>query len=275
MLVGTIVHDMIANALRVFRHAHTEQSNLKAPATTIYNDALAASAKAADRLKRGLSVPIGTRVLLHHLEKGSFEMNESIARESMASYLDAFEVSSAWDWLRSTDPKQWEPVKAATDRKESIQASAKLGFHAALGLKVYTPYDIAVKSENEFVIIDWKTGTKSASSVAQASRQTASYALRALDLGIALENVRLAPFWLQPGEPWVTRSVKPAEIEDVIGGIEDHDAAELAMVTKRTFSAKSVEWHASKDDFKPNVGRWCADCKYRKVCPEGKEVESG
>lgn len=272
MLVGTVVHEMIASTLGVFKATHREQSNLKAPARTIFNDALAASAKAAERINRGLSVPIGTRVLLHHLEKGSFEMRETVARESLAGYLDAFEGSTAWEWLRSTETKDWEPVKTETDRKETILASEKLGFQRSLGLKIYTPYDIAVKTPNEFVIIDWKAGSKSSVSVALANRQTASYALRALDKDISLESVRLAPFWLQCGEPWVPRQVDPAEIEDVVRAIEEHDAAELALLRERRLGVNSAEWHASKADFKPNVGRRCADCKYRKVCPEGREA---
>jgi hypothetical protein len=270
MLVGTIAHDWIANALRIFRATGRVKANLKTPALIMFDDALMMSASAAGKLNKGLSVPIETRVLLHHLEEGTFEARENMARDSLANYLDAFEGSSAWEFLQTTELKRWEPIKAATDSKESVLASGKLGFSRSLGLRVYTPIDAAVRFRGDFIIADWKTGTKSASAIASANRQTASYALRALDLGIPLEQVKLAPFWLQAGERWEPRSVQKDEILDVCRGIEEHDTAERTLLKERRGVSGSVEWFAAKDNFPPNVGRWCADCKYRKVCPEGR-----
>lgn len=273
MLVGTIAHDVISNVLRLFKATGTAKSNLKAPALVLFDDALATSSEAAAKLKKGLSVRIETRLVLHHLEKGSFEARETLARESLIAYLDAFEGSSAWQRLQSSARKVWEPIKAATDPKEYVLASPALGFEQSFGLRVYTPYDVAIRSKDDFVIIDWKTGNKSAWAIASATRQTASYALRGLYLGIPLDHIKLAPYWLLPGEPWEPRAIRPEEIEDVCRGIEEHDAAELAMLEERKDAKGKVEWFAKKEDFQPHVGTWCADCKYRKVCPEGRALD--
>ena len=269
MLVGTITHDLIANALRLFKATGKVRPGMHRQGVALFDDALTASAKAAPRVNQGLAVPIGTQVLLHHLEKGSFEMRETLARESLVTYLDAFEASVAWDWLRSTERRDWQQVKAATDRKESIIASSKLGFQSSIGLRIYTPYDLALKVSDDFLIIDWKTGEKSSRAMASAKRQTAIYALRALDKDFPLENIKLAPYWLKADRQVETRTVEADEIADVIRGIEEHDMTERALLTERKDGEGKVEFCASKEDFQPKVGRHCADCKYRKLCPEG------
>lgn len=274
LLVGTLTHDAIGMALRLFKARGRVKTDLKAPALTLFDDAIAASAKTAEVVRQGRSVRIGQRVLLHHLEDGPHELRETIARERLAAYLEAFESSSAWEILRASDRSRWEDVLAATDPKQFVDASPPLGFKKGFDLRIYTPFDAAFRSKGEFVIVDWKTGEKTGKSICEARRQTASYALWALSRGIRLERILLQPFWLQQDESWDPQPITAEEIEDVRGGIVEHDKAERRLLRQIVDSRGQVTFHARIEDFPTKSGSACAGCRYRSVCTEGKEVST-
>jgi hypothetical protein len=270
LLVGTITHDMVGNALRLYKARRIVKNNLRDAALVLFDDAVGASASAAEKVREGNSVRIGRRVLLEHLAGPPNRVSEALARESLLSYLEAIENSSAWKFLRTTDTSKWKDVASGTDPKESVEASLKIGFQSGFSLRVYTAFDLAFRHEGEFIIVDWKTGVKSSRAIASARRQTTGYSLWALKRSVPLERVRLQPFWLRSGEKWEPTPVSVEELDDVQRSIETHDAIERKVLREERDGKSNVIYHARLDDFPPRPSRACGSCKYRTVCSEGR-----
>ena len=274
LLVGELVHDSISLALRQLKETHFAAKGLHVMANIQYEAKLKSSLRVAEIVRRGCKAPGKGTVLSHHLSDGKRSSIEEAGRETLEESLRAFEASEAWRFLQTTYPQNWLPIATDSDDKPHIIASQGLGFRQSIGLRVYTPYDLALSTGGDFIIVDWKTGKRTESALEQVRKQTASYCLWALDRKYARRTLRVQPFFLVPGEQWDPKVVANAQLDEVVAGIEQHDAAELELLRAESYADGTVKQYvANREDFpaKPMVGV-CSGCKFLTVCQEGKKA---
>lgn len=271
MLVGTVVHDAVALALRGFRESKYVYKDLAPLATRWYDEHLAESQRIAAIVRSGKRPPDEGTVIASHLIGGQSELVEQSGRAAVADHLKAFSNSATWEFLRSTDPKGWYPI---SDRPRYFKASAALGFSKARGIRLYTVFDLAFRQNNDCVIIDWKTGQKKADAILRARRQLAGYALWAISKGRTLDKIKTQVVFLTDGETWRPESVTQDEVDQVRDGIEQHIASENQFVRRTTSPDGDVKWVARVEDFpaRPRAAI-CTGCKFRTVCKAGQASE--
>lgn len=279
LLVGDVAHFFISLALDQYKTSGRPTEELVSHAVRRYDDALRWSLRTADMVAAGKRAGTAGSVLLHHLDFGASEAMESAGRETLVSSIKAFETSSAWEFLQTTSRRGWFDVTKATDSLPYVEARASLGFNLPEDIRLYTPYDLALWNRRELHIIDWKTGKPKPATEADAKKQLAAYSLWALTQRAKLENVRVQPFFLRPGQVWDPREVSQGELASAIAEIEAHHRNELALVERvvergpKPKSITRVFWRAKREDFPPRPRpAICINCNFRFVCDEGRAV---
>lgn len=270
-MIGQVVHDTVATALRQFERSDFVYPDLAPMAVQNLKIRLQSSFHVANVVRSGKRPPSKEPVLLHHLDNGPCKITEIEAKKKVENHVRAFQTSSAWEFLQKSDKKKWEPIDTSTCTKPSIEASKRIGFQRAFDLRVYTPYDLALRYSGDFIIVDWKTGKRSSQSLAKARKQTVSYSLWALNHGISLENIRVQPYWLNDKEAWNPQAISRSEVRTVQEEIEAQDAAERALLRITTDANGVKTFHANIDDFQATPGWACKGCKFRSICPDRKE----
>jgi hypothetical protein len=277
LLVGDLVHESISLALRQWVHSHVEAKNLFSVANTQYESAMKASLRSAVAMRNGKRPPGKWPILAHHLNTGERSAIEEIGLETLRDYLAIFEASDAWAFLmrKKTHIQLWEPITTNSDTKPSFVATAALGFGMAAGLRIYTPFDLALANQGHFILVDWKAGKKTDQALAQVRKQLTSYCLWALDQKKARRmDLRVQPYFLQDGEKWAPSTVSREEFFDVVHEIEDHLTAEMQLVTvNANADGEPIGFAARVEDFPPAPRESiCATCKFLTACEEGRRA---
>jgi len=275
MLAGTIVHDAITMALRGIKESGHVVTDLHVPAVARYDLIVRESERIADIVCRGKRPPDNGDVLLHHLRQGPSECMESAIRGGIEDALRAFEASHAWAVLRASNPKGWLNILTDTDERPHFLASRELGFESAHGLRVYAVYDLALRHDGVFTLVDWKTGKRTPEAVAAARKQCAAYALWALGHPkLKRAHLRVHPYFLTANQPWQPEPIDDDEIEAARQTIEKHDALESSIVEHRKGPDGKFAFFALREDFpaRPRP-RLCDGCKFKELCPDAKAME--
>jgi hypothetical protein len=279
MLIGDIVHESISVALRQWVGTRVQAKNLFDGASKQYDDRLKASLHAATAMRRGCRPPGKGPILAHHLLTGEHSAIEEAGRQTLGDYLSAFESSEAWQFLRNkkTYTQLWQPITTSSDDMPHFVATAELGFSRAIGVRVYTPYDLALEISGQFILVDWKAAVKSEQALGQARRQLVSYCLWARSRNKPRTWLRVQPYFLQPAEKWAPSDVTDLEFFDVIHEIEDHVVAEMQLVGVTTNEdGEVIDYVGRTEDFPPSPRQSvCATCKFLTVCVEGKKAVKG
>ncbi|MBI1333797.1 MAG: hypothetical protein GC165_13065 [Armatimonadetes bacterium] len=272
LLVGDIIHSFIAVTLHQYKKNGVLGPNPKEYAIQRFDTALSDSLALARKVKDGKNPGAGS-VLMHHFNSGPSEELENAGRKAVSDGLDAFYQSPALQFLQTTDRKEWLDVNNSNSAVPYVDASAKLGLSECNGLRIYTPYDLALRHEGEFFFIDWKTGKFSASSYQSCRKQLTAYSLYALNSNIALESVRTVPYFLHSRPAWVAHEVNSNELDQIRTEIVNHHGQEMNMVHKMQDEHGSNVFFADFEDFQPKpVPHNCRLCSFLPICKAGKDV---
>jgi hypothetical protein len=210
---------------------------------------------------------------MHHFNDGPSEELESAGRKSVVDGLDAFYTSSALDFLQTTNRKDWLDVNNANATVPFVDATVKLGLGNCRGLRIYTPYDLAFAFEDNFYLVDWKTGKYSTASYQSCRKQLTAYSLFALNLGRPLSSVKVVPFFLRPDSKWLGHPVQHQDLDAICKSIEDHHTQEMSMVQKMQDEHGNYLYYADFEDFQPQPKPSnCRLCNFLPICQAGKEV---
>jgi len=275
-LAGTIIHDMVVLGLRTLVRRQTYPLGLAANGIAKYDEAIRDSLRIAKIVKKGTRPPDEGVCLFHHLYGVEDVAGESRGREIVECCLTAFETSSALEFLKTTNFDRWERILTDTDNIPSFIATADLGFEGAAGLRVYAAYDLAFRHGDDFILIDWKTGSKSGRSLLAARRQLAVYGLWAMSRGIPLDRIKVQVYWLQDGEQWDPQPLNAEDVANALRQIEEHDTVEREATTPiPDRNGEIVKYEADRDAFpaQPDVVK-CGWCPYRAICDEGRAALS-
>jgi hypothetical protein len=278
LVVGDLVHEAISLALRQWMQSHVEAKDLFGGAARRYEGMLRASMSTAKVIRQGRRPPGKGPILAHHLLTGERCAVEEAGLETLRDYLAAFEASEAWQFLRhkKTYTQLWEPIATATDDPQHFDATAALGFSRAVGLRIYTAFDLALEHRGEFILVDWKAAAKTEAALAQTRKQLVSYCFWARSRKKPRNTLRIQPYFLRLGELWAPSYPTDTEFFDVVRDIEDHVTAEMQLVSvKANEDGEPIDYIADAEDFPPSPRQSiCATCKFLTVCEEGKkEVE--
>lgn len=274
MFVGDLAHEMISLGLRQFMSSGIEAKDLNAIASDIFNRGMKSSLSAAVSTRSGRK-PMGKGAILsHHLDTGERSAVDDVGLATTIGYLEEFQRSEAWKFLRKTYRQSWLPITTSSDDLPHFTASTKEGFRKAIGLRIYTPFDLALSVGGDFILVDWKTGSKSDAAQIKVRRQLASYCLWALSNDKLRRTLRVQPFFLQPEERWDPTPVTNSELDEVIYNVEAHDYAERMLITPRADKYGTiVSYDANKEDFPTSPSKAiCAGCRFRTVCEDGKKA---
>ena len=276
LFIGEMTHEMVSLALRQFVSSQTVAKDLCTTASEMFERRMKSSLDAAVAMRGGRR-PHGTgTILAHHLDTGRRSAIEESGLDSLKEYLLEFQRSEAWTFLQQTHTQNWLPITTSSDNLPHFVASDKIRFKRSIGLRIYTPYDLALSAGGDFILIDWKTGAKTDEARAQVRKQLASYCLWALDTNKLRRTLRVQPFFLLPGERWDPTPVTNDELYAVIDEIEEHDVAELELLHARSDAHGAVvSYDAKREDFPPTPKAGvCVGCRFRTGCDEGKKAVS-
>ena len=277
-LAGTIVHRQLVLGLRQLARRGSYPAGLHADGLREYDESLDVSRRIAEIVRSGKRPPDAGTALSHHVHGAEDPEAERKGRDTVVRSLAAFESSKALAFLRLTNFDRWERVTTDTDDIPSFEASAALGFSGAVGLRVYANYDLAIKWGQDMVIVDWKTGARTARGEHAARKQLAVYGMWALSRDWRVDRVRLLAYWLQEDDAWEPTPLEEADVAPIVEMIEAHDAAERAAI--RPVADKNgeiVRYEADREAFLPSPeAKRCGYCPYRSICAEGRAaVEDG
>ncbi len=239
-----------------------------------YEETLRISLRMAKTVRHGRKPPPEGACLFHHLYGAEDVESEQRGRSTVERCLTMFETSSALEFLKTTDTGLWERVLTNTDNIPSFDAGWDLGFDSAGGLRIYAAYDLALTDEGDYILIDWKTGSKSGKSILSSRRQLAAYGLWAMSNGKSIEQIKVQAYYLNEGEAWDPQPLNAADVANAIVQIEEHDTVERSATTPIPDRFGSiVKYEADRNDFpaQPDVVK-CRFCAYRSICAAGREV---
>ncbi len=267
-MIGQVVHDAIALALRQYQSNKIIYPDLAPLVIQDLKGRIQTSFYLSKFVKDGKRPPSNEPVLQHHLENGPSPAMEKAARDTAIENVQAFLNSEAWKFLQTTDTEKWEPIDTSTCTKPSILASRAIGFKSAFDLRVFTPFDLAIRYNGDFIIVDWKTGKRTQRNLEKARKQTVGYALWALDFGIPLNGIQVQPFWLTEGEIWDPQRITRDEVRSVQEDIEMQNAAEKALLKEAADKNGEKTYVALAGNFPAKPGWACAGCKFKAICPD-------
>ncbi len=275
LLIGSVAHRTVGMALRQFQRNQFVYPDITDRALIDFDAKVRQSMRLYPYVRKGTEPPNKQVVLQHHVDNGPSELLEDAARQSLISYIRNFQNSQAWEIIQKSDVSRWEHVNNEMDTMRTVEASKALGFKRAFGLVVYTEFDLALRLNGEFIIVDWKTGKKTPASVAEARKQTVGYSLWARERGIQPNLIRVQPFWLHEGELWEPQPIQEEELDAVRRTIEDQFVLENKLIKKKTNEKGQEVYVAKIEDFQTKPSGTCRNCKFRDLCPEGKAVTDG
>ncbi|HEY3782563.1 MAG TPA: PD-(D/E)XK nuclease family protein [Fimbriimonadaceae bacterium] len=275
LLTGTIVHDFISIALRNFKTTGGEIEDLIPAALRRYNQIVKRSLDVATLVRKGLK-PHGNAVMfMHHYEDGHpREELEEFGRTLIRDSLAQFQTSATWKAIKKTEPRRWESINTTSDQQPYFEATAAMGFKAAVGVRIYTAFDLAVRDDDDnIIIIDWKTGMRTIKSLATARRQLSAYALWAISKGRPLSKVKVHVAFLKPGQRWSPKSVSEDQIQEALARIDTQVGREKSVILEEKDETRKKAYFANAKEFPARPGlRVCGNCKYRHVCSAGKTI---
>lgn len=248
MWAGSIVHDVIAEALR--RYARTNNA--------IRTGEL--QARAREKLRNGWREAVGgawkrspKKTNLFRLYYGngkSLPADETErTKERVYGCLEAFAQSEVLKEIASVSYLNWQPV----DTLNSFQMD---------GVKVWAAVDFAYQdAAGKTRIIDWKTGHEDEDAV---RLQLACYAYYAAEAWhVPFEQQRQMGVFLGDGARVSEYNIDSAALVDA------RDAV-LSGVAEMREVLRDVDGNvAAEEDFPPTEKDWpCRRCSFREVCPK-------
>lgn len=177
----------------------------------------------------------------------------------VAECVDNFERSATFEHIKAVGSNQWDEI-----------VSVDLEYPPSFLLndnKVWAAFDFRFRDGGTLYVLDWKTGEYKP---AAAERQLGVYALHAAyEKRWPIQRIRTQAIWLRGEADWDPKPVDKDTLRQVRDGILDDIAKERGLLDIVQFKAR-IEYRAHRQKFPPKTGKWCLNCKYREICPEGQ-----
>ena len=276
-LAGTHVHDAIEIALRQYRFAGVWPSGLAERALSTYWEDVAQSARVARAVHEDRSPDRVGALLDAHLYGVATAEALQKGADGVRKCVENLEASGALCFLLGTRTKDWKHISTRIHAPTFVEVSPRLEMPSAMGLRLYTAFDLALEHEGVLYILDWKTGRSGAASAIAARAQLAAYALWGMASGVEAGRIHTQAVWLGDGPPeWEPTPVSPAELADLRESVQRQDALEKALLTTEPVRQKSGagfrtvdQYRAHRDAFPPAPSdRACGGCKFFTMCAE-------
>ena len=218
-LAGKIVDDTLKDAFREFKERREWKIDLLSHSRELLeehiNESIAWVAAAknddvpVDRWPR-VSQPIDRIYFGEPITSGEWAAVTGRIETCLQNFLD----SDLREFFMEYDLRGW-----LCPKRKSRAGRAPVWFRFN-GVPIYASYDFMIRTPDQTLIVDWKTGDPSRGS-AKAVRQLHWYALYVIEeFGVPVEQILLLPCWLSVGPMKFrdfTEPVQPAILDEVRG----------------------------------------------------------
>lgn len=262
---GSVVDYVVSVAMKALRDDGVIQTDFAAAGSRMMKRLVHESPLKCELLKSGSTAPGPACMppLLHDflgIDLG--RAYEEKMMERTAECLAGFE-DVIWPWLLSTNPVDWFPLLRLDHVKLPYIEIEK-------GLRLLTPYDMALELDGRVLILDWKTGKRNPSSEGRAKLQLAAYARWALQgCSQRTRQVRVAPVWL----------LHPQCVGDCLQEVTDEQMVELNQQVSSDFSREqeltlagrggATPQRSLEEAFPAMPSPRCMSCRWLLLCGPG------